>query len=149
MSWSRSPARNCSKILWLTLKDRLSIVFSTDCRKQLWPPTRGRIGKSQCVSALGWSDQNLIEGNKSVKPELNTNNTAGAVAQERFVRHVCGSCIYRATGEDGGWMRFASHENPRKTEWCALCNHRAEGVDMPVYRHKWGGFRISPNSKLS
>jgi len=67
------------------------------------------------------------------------------VGCDDLVRHCCGSCIYKATGNGGGWGRFTSPENPRKTEWCAVCDHRAEGLDMSVSSHKFGGFRILPN----
>ena len=76
---------------------------------------------------------------------LESDSAAHVVGVPRIVRHCCGSCIYHVTGHEGGWGRFASPENPRKTEWCVVCDHRAEGVNMPVYRHKWGGFRILPN----
>jgi len=72
-----------------------------------------------------------------------------AVALDRLVRHCCGSCIYHATGSGGGWGRFVSPTNPRKTDWCVVCDNRAEGVQMEVYRYKWGGFRILPNTKVT
>lgn len=64
---------------------------------------------------------------------------------ERLIRHCCGECIYHAVASDTGWGRFASPANPRRTDWCAVCGGRAEGVKMAVHRYKWGGFRIFPN----
>jgi hypothetical protein len=78
--------------------------------------------------------------------ETSTQN-ATPVALDRLVRHCCGSCIYHATGSGGGWGRFASPTNPRKTDWCVVCDHLAEGVQMAVHRYKWGGFRILPNDQ--
>jgi hypothetical protein len=52
------------------------------------------------------------------------------------LRHVCGYCA-------PGYGALRSPENPAKTDWCAMCQHRGEGLLRETYRHKWGGYRLT------
>jgi hypothetical protein len=76
------------------------------------------------------------------KQKHDENKEAGSDCQERLVRHVCGHC-------GPGYLRFASPENPAKTDWCAICQHRAEGINREVIKAGWQGFKILPNAQIS
>lgn len=54
--------------------------------------------------------------------------------------HVCGRCITHACGV--GYGRFVSKDNPFKTDWCAVCGHSSEGLNMPVVVGGWGNVRV-------
>lgn len=51
------------------------------------------------------------------------------------LRHVCGYC-------GPGYLSLATPSYPAKTDWCAICGHRGEGVEREVIKHKWGGYRL-------
>jgi hypothetical protein len=52
-----------------------------------------------------------------------------------LVRHICGYCA-------PGYLKLASAVNPAKTDWCAKCEHRAEGIDREVIKSGWRGLTI-------
>ena len=64
------------------------------------------------------------------------------------VRHVCGGCIFHSSPAHG-WGRFITEDNPSKTDLCAVCGDRAEGVEMPVYLNKWSRFQVLPTPDTS
>lgn len=47
------------------------------------------------------------------------------------------------------WNFIASEQRsiPTRTDWCCVCDHRGEGVQMPVCRSEWGGFHVLPNAE--
>jgi len=78
-----------------------------------------------------------------------TSNTAApSVEVPRLVWHVCGYCLAHYTGKDGGWGRFITKDNPSRTDWCAICDHRGEGVEMQGYLNEWKRFRVLPNKTV-
>lgn len=77
---------------------------------------------------------------------MNGTTNSAEVGSSALVRHVCGYCLAHYTGKDGGWGRFITTDNPSKTDWCAICGHRGEGVKMPGYLNEWKLFRVLPNA---
>ncbi len=88
--------------------------------------------------------ESLLDSQRDFEPEEDEESEDETEDEE--TRHCCGSCIHHVTGNDGGWGRFASAENPRKTDLCAVCDHMAEGVRMAVSRGQYGGFEIQTNA---
>jgi hypothetical protein len=72
--------------------------------------------------------------------DMKKDSNAGSGCQT-LVRHICGHC-------GPGYLRFASPDNPAKTDWCAMCQHRAEGINREVEKAGWQGFKILHNANV-
>jgi hypothetical protein len=55
---------------------------------------------------------------------------------QTIVGHVC-NCCHGVGGEQ-------TNENPRRTDWCAKCGHRGEGISRVMNQLEWGQLRITP-----
>lgn len=51
------------------------------------------------------------------------------IAVTKIEGHVCARCYGPAQ---------ASQNNPRRTDWCMICGHRADGVKMMGKIGQWG-----------
>jgi hypothetical protein len=68
---------------------------------------------------------------------MNTPETQSGSLLQRVVRHVCTSCCNPLS---------CSPENPRRTDWCAICGHRSEGQKRITTEGKWGSIVVVHNT---
>ena len=53
---------------------------------------------------------------------------------QAITAHVCNNCH--------GIGGKQSKENPRRTDWCAKCGHRGEGIEKAMKRKEWGALVV-------
>jgi len=77
---------------------------------------------------------------RAIAKQANSNHRltidADSGSLERMVRHVCTSCCHPLS---------CSPDNPRRTDWCAICGHRSEGQKRMTTEGKWGSVVVVPN----
>ena len=57
-----------------------------------------------------------------------------------FVRHVCFYCHHSFD---------QTKDNPARTDFCAMCGHRGEGIRRRLIKGRWGALHVLSNVRLT